>query len=291
MAQDLVYQIITDRIIAQIEQGTAPWQKPWSGGEAFLPQNMVSKKAYRGINTFILGFQGYASPYWLSFPKQVNDAGGRLRAGEKCTYIVFWTWAETRNKVDGSQTTIPILRYYKVVNTEQCDGLKRVPAMPAVPDTTIEKRIDVCDLIIDAMPHAPAIVHSGAQAYYQPTLDKVTMPPTWQFHSMEEYYSTLFHELGHSTGHKDRLNRSTLNDLCRFGDTNYSKEELVAEMTAAYLCGIAGIENRTVDNSEAYLAGWLKKLKSDVRLLVQAAAQAQKAADYIRGLYKESNPE
>jgi antirestriction protein ArdC len=134
------------------------------------------------------------------------------------------------------------------------------------------------------MPQSPVIRHEGAQACYRPTTDTVTIPPREQFHSPEAYYSTLFHELGHSTGHGARLNRKTLTDRCAFGSPTYGQEELIAEMTAAYLCGICGIANHTVDNSAAYLQYWLTQLHHDKKLLVHAATHAQKAADYIQHL-------
>ena len=133
------------------------------------------------------------------------------------------------------------------------------------------------------MPNRPSTTHGEARAYYTPVHDTVTMPTPGLFPKVEHYYSALFHELTHSTGHWQRLNRQTLTDLCPFGSTNYSKEELVAEMGAAFLCGVAGIANETVDNSAAYIQSWLTKLKNDTRLVILAAAQAQKAADYIVG--------
>ena len=133
------------------------------------------------------------------------------------------------------------------------------------------------------MPNRPTITHHEARAYYTPVHDTVNMPTQSLFPKLEHYYSVLFHELTHSTGHWQRLHRQTLTDLCPFGSTNYSKEELVAEMGAAFLCGVAGIANETFDNSAAYIQSWLTKLKNDTRLVILAAAQAQKAADYIVG--------
>jgi antirestriction protein ArdC len=133
------------------------------------------------------------------------------------------------------------------------------------------------------MPEAPVIEHVKQYAFYSPPNDVVNMPPRYLFTSAEEYYSTLYHELTHATGHVKRLGRKTLTDLCPFGSTNYSKEELCAEMGATYLCGIAGIENATIDNSAAYIGGWMAKLRREPKVLVQAAAQAQKAVDYITG--------
>ena len=177
-------------------------------------------------------------------------------------------------------------RAYTVFNAAQCE----LPAKWAerarggVPDMAPAPTIAACEKIVAEMPSRPAITHGGSAAFYRQSVDQVTMPEPGSFAAPELYYSILFHELTHSTGHAARLNRATLVDAVRFGDTNYSKEELVAEMGAAFLCGVAGIANRTIDNSAGYVHGWLKKLRHDPRLLVQAAAQAQRAADYILGL-------
>ena len=145
------------------------------------------------------------------------------------------------------------------------------------------RQLAACEKILAGMPQRPAVRHGEARAYYRPATDTVNMPARSLFPKAEHYYSVLFHELTHSTGHASRLDRATLRDLLAFGDTNYSKEELCAEMGAAYLCGVAGIVNETVDNSTAYIQGWLGRLRNDKTLLVQAAAQAQKAADFILG--------
>jgi len=272
-----VYEVVTNRIIDQLEKGCVPWQRPWIGGEA---KNLASGKAYRGINPFILASAGYSSPYWVTF-KQAQQRGGMVRKGEKGTPVVFWKWNEYDDKDNPEKKKkVPMLRYYTVFNAAaQCDGLD-------VPEVTqqIVDSIATCDAIVDSMPHAPTIEHAEPRAYYVPASDTVNMPAKNLFSSSEEYYSTLFHELTHSTGHRRRLNRDTLTDLCPFGSTNYSKEELVAEMGAAFLCGVTGIENKTVDNSAAYLASWLRKLRGNSKLLVMAGAQAQKAADYIRNI-------
>jgi len=134
------------------------------------------------------------------------------------------------------------------------------------------------------MPQRPTLHYEEPRAYYRPLTDAINMPRPELFDSPEKYYSTLFHEMTHSTGHERRLNRSTLTDLCPFGSTSYSKEELVAEMGAAFLCGVCGIKNRTIDNSAAYIASWLRVLKNDKQMVILAAAQAQRAADFIQGV-------
>ncbi len=282
------YDIITERIIAKLEAGVCPWRKPWAGTQQ-IPTNLVSGKPYRGINIWMLHMSGYASPFWLTY-KQAAQLGGTVKSGEKGTPVIFWLWnhkpvAPKADETDDAvaQKSAPMVRYYTVFNVEQCAGLPVSPASDTQnPDTHIDA-IDNCEAVVKAMQNPPTINHGSGIACYRPSSDVISMPDRAKFTSAEEYYSTLFHELTHSTGHASRLNRKTLTDICPFGSTNYSKEELVAEMGAAYLCGITGIADRTIDNSAAYLHGWLQKLKADNRLIIQAAAQAQKAADLILG--------
>ena len=273
-----VYQIVTDRIIELLEQGTVPWHKPWSGGVG--PMNMLSKRPYRGINHFLLNVAAFASPYWLTL-NQANRMGGRIKKGEKSTIVVFWKVVERKNEETGKTEERPVLRYYRVFNFEQTDGIN----MPdeGKPEEKPFTPIEHCESIVKAIPNPPKIQHKSQAAWYKPKKDLVNMPKPESFESAEEYYSTLFHEAAHSTGHESRLNRLTLNEMAPFGSTNYSKEELVAELCAAMLCGETGIVNSTIDNSASYINGWLQKLKKDNKLVVTAAAQAQKAADYITG--------
>jgi antirestriction protein ArdC len=185
---------------------------------------------------------------------------------------------------------IPMARLYTVFNVQQCELPERLLPLLQIDNALgadSHRQIAACEQIVSAMPQRPAIRHGEARAYYRPAADTVNMPAPRLFPRVEHYYSILFHELTHSTGHASRLDRATLRDLLAFGDTNYSKEELCAEMGAAYLCGVAGIDNATVNNSAAYIQGWLSKLRNDKRLLIQAAAQAQKAADFILGESKK----
>jgi antirestriction protein ArdC len=279
MARINPYEIITNRIMELLEQGTVPWQKPWNGEE--LAQNLISKRPYRGINCFLLNIAGYGSPFWATI-NQINKLGGRVIKGQKSTPVVFWKWLEIEDNETEEVKEKPFLRYYRVFNLEQTKG---VSAPESDQPTEIEfNPIARCERLINDMPNKPLGQHKHQAAWYKPSLDLINMPRPETFQSEEEYYSTFFHELAHSTGHHSRLNRPTLTDMAPFGSTNYSKEELVAEMTAAMLCGVSGIENRTIDNSAAYVNGWLKKLKNDKRLVVLAAAQAQKAADCIQGV-------
>jgi len=283
---EAVYSRITQEIMGRLEKGTVPWHRPWKRGSGF-PRNLVSGGCYRGINLFVLAAQEYESPYWLTF-RQAVLRGGTVRKGEKSTPVVFWKWVETEvKKLDKEETLrLPILRYYHVFNVEQCERIE-YPKPEALPDLKpIESAERICMGYED-----PPWIDQGTQACYRPKDDAIVMPKRERFENAEEYYSTLFHELTHSTGHEKRLARKTLTDLCPFGSTNYSKEELIAEMGAAMLSGEAGIENSTIDNSASYIAGWLKRLQNDDRLLIIAAGQAQRAVDHILGQKFSVEPE
>lgn len=270
-----VYSIVTDQILKQLESGVAPWRKPWTMRP---PKNLISERYYRGINVFLLASSGYGSPYWLTY-KQATERGGHVRKGEHGTKVVFWKIG-TREVEDADGDTVErksiLLRYYTVFNVEQCEGIESPNLAPAV------NPIEECERIVARMPNPPA-VEQDARAWYRPANDTVGIPSRNAFHSAEAYYATLFHELTHSTGHPKRLGREGIEKLNTFGSESYSKEELIAEMGAAMLCGVAGIEQRTLSNSAAYLQAWIDALKSDSRLVVSAASQAQKAADYIQG--------
>jgi antirestriction protein ArdC len=278
-----VYQVVTDRIIMLLESGTIPWRRPWKGGEP--PQNLVSRKPYRGINVFLLNATRFGSPFWLSF-RQVQSIGASVRKGEHAFPVVFWKMLDGNGEEKKDETKerkhVPLLRYYKVFNIEQCENVK--PSfLPKVEENNFHP-IEQCDQIVAAMPKRPKIIHGGARACYSPIEDKVTMPNTVSFDSPEFYYSTLFHELTHATGHASRLCRKEVTEPIPFGTDPYSREELVAEMGAAFLCGHCRIENRTIAESASYIQGWLDRLRSDRKLIVHAAAQAQKACDFIRNV-------
>ena len=268
-----VYQIVTDKIIESLEKGLVPWRKPWIGG---APANLVSKKEYQGINTLLLNCMGYSSPYWLTF-NQAKKLGGSVRKGEKSTIVTFWKQWETKDKETDKPVKIPLLRYYRVFHVSQCDGI-------IDPFEGIKRDIppiEHCEHIVADMPLPPTIEEREARAYYRPITDTVNMPARGLFDTSEEYYNTFFHELVHSTGHESRLNRKGISDLTMFGSHEYSKEELVAEIGACYLSNHAGLDEVTFENSTAYIGGWLRRLKSDPKFIVQAAGRAQKAANYI----------
>lgn len=277
-----VYEVITSRIIEQLEAGTAPWHRPWRvHGKNGLPRNLVTMREYRGINVWILLSSGFSSPYWLTY-RQAQMVGGRVRTGEKGLPVVYWKFG-TREVDDGEEIIEQrsvLVRQYTVFNIEQCEELRLQPAQPSDNKSQVQP-IEACERVVSDWQQKPTITHGGDCASYSKIYDLVRMPERESFESAEEYYSTLFHELTHSTGHPNRLNRSTLTDFERWGDSTYSKEELVAELGAAFLAGYCGIENRTLNNSAAYLANWLQVLRHDSRMIVVAGSQAQKAIDLI----------
>ncbi len=270
-----VYQIVSDRIIRLLEAGTVPWHQPWKGGNQW-PQNLITRKVYRGINLFLLNAASYPSPYWLTF-KQVQALGGHIKKGEQSFPVVFWKMFKEEDDVEGKR--IPFLRYHRVFNVAQCEGIN-APTEEINSGVKFQP-IEKCEQVVTAMPKRPEIKHGGPRACYAPALDVVTMPEARLFNSSEAYYCTLFHELTHATGHVSRLNRKEITNPNRFGSDPYSREELVAEMGAAFLCGHCAIEQQTIDQSASYIESWLAKLKEDRKLVVQAAAQAQKACDFI----------
>ncbi|HEY4311649.1 MAG TPA: zincin-like metallopeptidase domain-containing protein [Pirellulales bacterium] len=284
MSFDL-YQSVTDQIIAMLDKGVVPWRSPILGSaSAGHPKNLESTKPYRGVNVFLLAFtawaQGYGSSYWMTY-NQAKAKGGTVKKGEKASMVVFWKQYETKDRETGEPAKVPVLRYYNVFNAEQCDGITAPDIVPF--ELNVFDPIQAAEAIVKGYADGPAVEHGGSKAFYRPLLDSVRLPEPSRFTSAEEYYSTLFHELSHSTGHGKRLDRGLDTDPAPFGSSDYSKEELVAETAAAYLCGHAGIAPAVIKNQAAYLHGWLQQLKSDKRLIVTTAGAGQRAADWIRG--------
>lgn len=277
-AKPNVYEIVTERIIEALEKGCVPWHQPWSnvGGH----RNLNSKRPYRGINAFLLAMSPYSSPFWTTY-KGAQRAGGNVKQGEKGTIVVFFKpLVVDDDKNPGKQKTIPLLRYYRVWNIEQCEGIKA----PTQKELVEHDAIEAAQTVIDDLHGDPEINFGGNRAYYNPASDKIQLPQMKQFESAEAFYSTAFHELVHATGHKDRLGRQNWSEAF-FGNESYSKEELVAEMGAAMVCGTVGIETQ-IPASAAYIKSWLKVFKGDQKFLINAASQAQKAADYLLGAQK-----
>jgi antirestriction protein ArdC len=278
-----VQEIITNRIIELLEKGTAPWKMPWTSR---APVNLISQKPYRGLNVISLASQGYASEYWLTF-NQANKLGGKIRRGEHGSLVVFWHIGEERlNAKTGKLGKSVLLRYSTAFNLTQTEGIAEKLGLdrqvPRVPD------IEAADAIAAAMPNRPAFVASD-KAWYSSSRDVVGLPPKESFVSGEAFASVRFHELAHSTGHASRLNRFE-GENCdhRFGSESYSKEELVAELTASMLAGVCGISPKIIENSASYCQSWIARLKGDSRLIVAAASAAQKASDYIQGITPKS---
>lgn len=323
------YQEITDRIIAALETGTAPWQKPWKRSPyGSTPHNPVSGTRYRGINVWLtlmtMFERGYEIPMFVTFKqaheiaaKAYRKAGRKVeektvgRRGKKvyvfadgpdkgksvggikpgqnkdngcgATTVVFWkTGSRTVEDEEGNEEekSWAMLRAYSVFNIEQCDDIVRDYLCPPVeaPEFT---PIEVCERIVEG--YEVETRHGGDRAYYSPSEDRIQLPPRHRFDTPEAYYSVRFHEMGHSTGHASRLGRESIKVANLFGSHEYAEEELVAEFTACFLAGEAGIERVVSENSAAYLRHWASKLREDKKLVVLAAQRAQKAADLILG--------
>ena len=283
-----IYQAVTDRILKLLDQGTVPWRQPINNkGAAGFPANFVSGKPYRGINVFLLActamMEGFSSSFWLTY-KQAKERGGHVRRGEKSSPVVFWKRYATRDKDTGEEKTVPVIRLYNVFNASQCEGIETPDAAEAEDQAEPFEPIKQAARIIEGYRQGPKVVTAGNQACYQPMSDTVRMPKPERFESPESYYTTYFHELAHSTGHSSRLDRGLDKRLRPFGSPDYSKEELVAEMGAAFLAASAGISPQTIDQSAAYIDGWRSKLKGDKKLVIQASGAGQRAADLILGL-------
>jgi antirestriction protein ArdC len=284
------YEIVTERIVQLLERGVIPWRRPWSAGGA--PRNLVSKKVYRGVNFFLLSATTYVSPYWLTL-RQANELGGSVRKGEHGQIVIFWkvdrdaepgndAGPENIDECEKSRRRF-VLRFYRVFNAEQCELPQAVlDKLPKI-ETYQHDPIEAAERIIANMPNPPAIEYRGTKAFYSPAADRITLPPRELFISAEEHFGSWAHEASHSTGHPKRLNRDSIAEAASFGSATYAGEELIAELSAAYLCAEAGISPAVIENEAAYIQGWLAKLKSEKRLIVIAAAKAQRAADYILG--------
>lgn len=281
-----VYQMVTDRIIEQMEKGVIPWQRPWSGGIMGGAINYVTRRPYSLLNQMLLGRAGE----WLTF-NQVKDQGGSIKKGAKSEMVVFFTLVPYKDE-DGKEDEdrfFPLLRYYRVFHINDTTGIESKIEQGEQEEEKLEP-IDAAEKIITGyLQREPKLKFQNnlpsAQAYYSPLSDKVVVPMLSQYDEPAEYYSTTFHELVHSTMKADRCNRAESRQaIAAFGDEAYSREELVAEIGSAMLCDTAGIEcEKAFKNSVAYIQGWLKKLKDDNHAIVWAASRAEKAAQYVNG--------
>lgn len=293
-----VYQMVTDRIIDQLQNGIIPWRKPWSGacladGGAI---NYVSRKPYSMLNQLLLGKEGE----WLTF-KQVKDLGGSIKKGAKAGMVVFFARVKYDKKTvvddEGNEETIntakeylvPILRYYNVFHIDDTTGIQTKIKADEPTEPTIQP-IEAAEVVINSyLARETAITFHNDRptdrAYYSPATDTVNVPMLSQYQIPEEYYSTTFHELVHSTKSKSRCDRdSERQGIAAFGNEEYSREELVAEIGSAMLCNNVGIDcEKAFINSVAYIQGWLSHLKNDNHAIVWASSRAEKAARYIIG--------
>lgn len=266
-----IYEMITNQIIEKLENGTIPWEMPFNQGVAV---NYVTQKKYRGINSLLLD-----GGEWATF-KQIKDSGGKVKKGAKSQIVIFWKLLNGEDEETKEEIKIPLARYYRVFKIgEQTEGIESKRNA----DTFEHDPIEVAEEIISKYKNSPAYTFNSGSAYYRPAEDVVNVPPKKDFKDINAYYSTFYHEMVHSTGHKERLNRSGVANFNGFGTEKYSKEELIAELGASMLCGVARIENSTLDRSASYIKSWLKVLKDDNSFVINASQQAQKAVDLILG--------
>lgn len=277
-----VYQIVTDRIIAELEKGVVPWTKPWTGLRSGAYSHSTGRP-YSLLNQMLLGKPGEYITW-----NQVKTEGGTVRKGEKASVVVFWKMQKVKetDATTGEEVEklYPILRYFSVFHIDQCEGIE--PKFKADELTGPDPIEDAERISTDYLTRSGVKLEhvKGDRACYSPALDRVTLPLLEQFSDAAEYYSTMFHELGHSTGHKTRLNRFTTGAAAAFGSDDYGREELVAELTSACVLNTVGIETpHSFRNSAGYIQGWLKAIKGDNRLIVSAAGKAEKAVSLIMG--------
>lgn len=284
MAKFNIYEEITNRIIGQLEQGEIPWVKPWHGvtNGAY---NRVSKKPYSLLNQMLLMHDGEYATY-----KQWADLGGTVRKGEKSEIVVFWKIFQVEEEENGKKVkkSIPLLKYINVFHISQVDGVEPKSMKPIEHKPVEEAEKIKNDYKNREHLRIEELVTN--RAFYSPSRDYIQVPCKEQYDNVTEFYSTLFHEMVHSTGHRDRLGRLDVNaKLASFGSEDYSKEELIAEIGSAFLMNHVGIEtSKTFKNSAAYIQSWLKVLKDDNRFIVSASSKAEKAMKYILGTNEEN---
>ena len=293
IGRENIYREITDKIIAELERGIVPWVQPWTSTRQLcplgLPVNGLTRRSYSGINILLLWSaleeRGFASPYWVTF-KQCIAMGGSVRKGGHGTHVYFADkFVPQKEKARAVETgdepnSIAFLKRYTVFNAEQCDGLPK--GLIAPPVAKSERQI---------VPEAEALIAAtgadfrigGDQAFYVPSEDFIRIPNQTAYPDQINYYRTAFHELGHWTGHKSRLDR---NLTTKFGTVDYAREELVAEIATAFVCSSLGIIP-TVRHAD-YLGQWLQVLKEDAKAIVKAASLASKACDFILAFKAEA---
>ena len=279
-----IHSTVTAAIVAQLEAGDAPWSRPWTsvGGNRHLRAN---GQPYKGINTLILALSGRPGGHWFTY-KQASELGAQVRGGEKSTSVVFFKPLKVEDKANAGQLkTIPLLRSYNVFHQDQIDNLPAKYTAPAVATPSLV-RDDFADAAFAAT--GAQVNHGGSSAHYVPSQDYIQMPAIETFHSVEAYYATLAHELTHWTGHKSRLDR---NLTTTHGTKDYAREELIAELGAAFICVELGVESSPRADHASYLQSWIDVLKEDSKAIFAAAAAAQKAADFVLAFSAEDTLE
>lgn len=280
MVKANVYDMVTNRIIAELEKGKIPCQKPWTGVRSGA-YNRITKRPYSLLNQMLLQHTGEYATF-----KQWQDLGGHIRKGEKSEIVVFWKIFESKETDSDTGEIeikkIPLLRYYNVFHISQVDGVEPL-ALEQLNDEV--EPIEAGDKIITDYidkEHLNFIECKSNKAYYSPSSDTVVVPLKEQCQLINEWYSIAFHEISHSSGHKSRLNRIQTGAISAFGSQDYSKEELVAELSSATLMSVAGLETpKTFRNSTAYIQNWLQVLRNDNKFIVSASSKAEKAVNYI----------
>lgn len=283
------YEIITNKILDAMKNGTCPWHKPWHSQSGNDYRSFASGKPYSFLNSMLLMVQGKDAGEFLTL-KQCNALGGKIKKGSKSALVCFFSNVEKEYIKDDGTTgkeRFPVLKWYLVFHTNDCEGIdpKRVNELPLI-NEDIEP-IEAGEKILHDYLHikeAPKFRDNGNEAWYSPSMDEICVPNINRYDNPAEYYSTAFHEAVHSTGHQSRLNRKMATLRAAARGTEYSREELVAEIGSAYLCHTAGIEDKAAfNNSVAYLQGWMKHLANNPKDFVVAAGRAEKAARYILG--------
>ena len=281
-----VKDVVVQGILDALESGVVPWRCPWNRPSA-RPMNLFRRRRYSGINWFLLSLSASLSgfgPYWLTL-REVHKLGGRVKDTEFGGYVPVVIYKplppKDGDKEDEENRQRMLLRYYRVYNHDQTEGIELPEELKLVEEHDHDP-IFGAEAIAVGMPNPPQIQQRGHRAFYRPADDLVVTPPRSLFHSIEAYYATLFHELGHATGHSSRLHRPELMETAAWGDTSYSREELVAEITAAMLCAEAGIDPQ-IESSAGYIQSWLNVLQGDKQMVLYAAAKAEQAAVYILG--------
>lgn len=271
-------EIITQEFLKVLEsEKVLPWRKPW---KLFGHQNLFTGTHYRGFNRLMTSISPFSTPYWGTF-NQISKAGGSIKEGSHGTIVCYYNRVDKTDEAGEIENSYWLLKYYRVFNLEQTEGIE-IPKMELYPTT---KKEDIDKDIESYIARTKLTVKEkiSDRAYYSPSEDVLVEPMIGQFSSVEEFYSTYFHELIHSTGHWDRLCRFKKNDINPFGSSPYAKEELIAELGSAFLRGFYGILAESQDNSAAYLHGWIEAIKGDSNLIISAAGAAQKAYDYFFG--------